>query len=288
MPPLAYLVLGLGLLALAFLHVRRTRRRARRAALMREPLPAEWLAILRTNIRLYRRLPEELKTRLHAQVRIFLAEKSFEACGALEEVTDEMRVTIAGQACLLLLNGRNGSFADLRSILLYPDDFRPERRSRWGPEDEGDFPVPIKDDEPLLGESWNTGSVLLSWSSVRAGARGECDGINVVLHEFAHQLDHGNGDIDGAPALADGAGYARWARVMEEAYARLGKRSRRGQHTVMDPYGATDPGEFFAVATEAFFESPLDLRREDAALYGELRAFYGLDPAEWDSRNGLP
>ncbi len=254
---------------------------------MRRPLPVEWMRILEDKVWLYRRLPKELKGILHGYLQVFIAEKNFEACGAVCEVTDEMRVTIAGQACLLLLGGRNGDFGDLHSILIYDEDFVPRRRSRWGPEDQGEFPEPPDDEEPLLGESWSTGSVLLSWASVLEGARNPSDGVNVVLHEFAHQLDQNNGENDGAPGLGDGAGRARRAKVLERAYERHVERTRRGRSTVMDPYGATDLGEFFAVATETFFEKPQALRREDRALYGALRDFYGVDPAEWGMEKGL-
>lgn len=281
MHPLFFIALGaLVSVVGCFLWLRR-RHRVWKVNLMRRPLSAEWIGILEENVCLYRRMPADLKTLLHGYLQVFVAEKNFEACGALEAVTDEMRVTIAGQACLLLLGGRNGSYADLHSILIYGDDFVPLRRSRWGPEDDDDFLESPEDEEPLLGESWNTGSVLLSWASVLEGGRNASDGVNVVLHEFAHQLDQVNGGIDGAPGLADGARHARWAKVMDRAYRRHVDRTGGGCPTVMDPYGATDPGEFFAVCTETFFEKPRALRREDRALYEELRDFYGMDPAAW-------
>jgi len=161
------------------------------------------------------------------------------------------------------------------------------RRSRWGAGDEGFEDLDEAGEGPLLGESWNTGSVLLSWASVLEGARDPEDGVNVVLHEFAHQLDQLNGDVDGAPGLADGGRHARWAEVMRRAYDRHVASTRRGRRTALDPYGATDPGEFFAVATEAFFETPRALRREDAALYGQLREYFAVDPAEWEAEKGL-
>jgi len=280
--PLAFFALGALVITLAWFLVAHRRHRMWREALMRQRPSSETLALLERNVPVYRRLPEGLRERLHGYLQVFLAEKNFEACGTLRLVTEEMRVTIAGFACLLLLGGRNGSYADLHSILVYEEDFVPVRHSRWGPEEDGYF-EPEEEDEALLGESWNTGSVILSWASVLKGTRGEGDGVNVVLHEFAHQLDQGNGDVDGAPELADAARQGRWARIMERAYDRHVSRTRKGWHTVLDPYGATDPGEFFAVATEAFFEKPRAMRRENAALYGELQDFYGVDPAEWEA-----
>jgi Mlc titration factor MtfA (ptsG expression regulator) len=201
---------------------------------------------------------------------VFLDEISFEACGGLPEVTDQMCLVIAAQACLLLLESGYEDFGRLRSVLIYPDAYQ-------AGDDDGSGDV-------RLGESWQTGSVVLSWQSVVEGARNPEDGRNVVLHEFAHQIDQFDGDADGLPLLKRKGDYRKWAEAFNVSYELLCERVNAGRKTVLDPYGATNPAEFFAVATETFFEKPKQLQREHAAVYAELRAFYGLDPVTWDDQ----
>jgi Mlc titration factor MtfA (ptsG expression regulator) len=192
---------------------------------------------------------------------------AFEACGGLEEVTEEMRLVIASQACLLLLESGYKDFGLLRSILIYPDAY--VVRDEFGTEDVH------------LGESWETGSVVLSWRNVAEGARDPEDGLNVVLHEFAHQLDQADGGADGVPILKRRGEYREWAEVFTACYDLLCKRVNRGERTVLDDYGATNPAEFFAVATETFFEEPGQLKRAHRDVYEALQRFYGLDPLAW-------
>ena len=206
-----------------------------------------------------------------------MTEKNFEPCGGLAEVTAEMKLVIAAQAAVLLLElPRHGFFPRLKSILVYPGAFHdPGRR---------DFDLPEAEDRGvLLGESWDTGSVILSWDSVVAGGRSADDGMNVVMHEFAHQLDLGNGEVDGVPLLRSRAAYLSWAEVFGREFTKLIEASEKrvGQEPLLDPYGATDPCEFFAVVTETFFEDPEDLAFEHPDLYAQLRDYYGLDPASW-------
>ena len=132
-----------------------------------------------------------------------------------------------------------------------------------------------------LGESWMSGSVVLSWESVKQGSRNEEDGLNVVIHEFAHQLDQFNGVADGLPVLKDRKDYPEWASVMRASFKALLERVAKGRKTVLDDYGATNPAEFFAVATETFFEKPRQLEDKHPELYGQLKRFYGLDPLHW-------
>lgn len=200
-------------------------------------------------------------------MHVFLAEKNFEACGGLPEVTEEMRLAIAAPACLLIARRPNDYYERLRSILVYPDVFTV--RDEWGMEDE------------RLGESWGTGSVVLSWESVLQGDRNPEDGLNVVMHEFAHQLDQADGAADGVPPLEDGEDFGRWSRAFLPAFDDFCERVAAGQRTVLDDYGAESPAEFFAVATETFFERATEMKLEEPTIYAELSAFYGMDPASW-------
>ena len=255
-------------------------RRQRRSQLRTHEFPASWSEVLREDFPLYQTLPAELRERLQGLVLIFLDEKSFEACGGLDEVDERMRVLIAAQACVLLLGlGNHGHYPGLRSVLVYPGAFHDARRKT--------FELPDEDDrQARLGESWTTGSVVLSADSVVAGARNDDDGMNVVMHEFAHQLDQADGVGDGAPILQqsadfDGDDYDDWARVLGENYQQMLDDIFERRRPILDPYGATNPAEFFAVATETFFEEPERLKREAGELYAALQKFYGTDPVEW-------
>jgi len=263
-------VLGLACWPVAA-HLRRLRRRKR---LLDQPLSLRDQAILQGNVPLYRRLPEGLRRSLHGLIQVFLAEKRFIGCGGLE-VTDEMRLTIAAQACMLLLNRPGRFFPKLRTIYLYPSAFV-VRHAR------SDGLIETEDREVLAGESWHRGPVVLAWDEVRRTAADPRDGHNVVLHELAHQLDQEDGVVDGAPVLENRSSYRSWARVLGAEYAALRAADRARRPTVLDDYGATDPAEFFAVATEAFFEKPREMAGRHPELYEQLQAFYHLDPAAWN------
>jgi MtfA peptidase len=241
----------------------------RRAQILEGPFPVEWRAILERNVRLVSRLDAAEKETLENDVRIFLAEKHFEGCGGLE-LTDEMRVTIAGQACLLLLHlEEKDVFPTVESVLVYPSAYKAPRVARPG--------GIVVDDVPRAGEAWQQGTMVLAWDEVVRAAHGHRH--NLVLHEFAHALDQEDGSADGAPVLPTRAMYGPWARVLGAEYAELVRAIRDGHPTSLDPYGATSPAEFFAVVTEAFFERPRDLRGRHPALYEQLRTFYRQDPA---------
>ncbi len=244
------------------------------AQVIREPFPKEWEETLLRNVVLYRHLPAVLQKQLHDDVRIFLSEKRFEALGGLE-MSDEIMVTIAGQACLLLLNRENRDFPGLVSILVYPDAYIVEETRPVGGGVYAEGP------SVRLGESWGRGSVVLAWDNVKQGGLNTEDGHNVVLHEFAHQLDQEDGVADGAPILGEKSSYAVWARIMSEEFELLRLASEHHRKYVFDEYGATSPAEFFAVATETFFEKPLQLSKKSPDLYAELREFYNVDPVEW-------
>ena len=270
--PLAFLILFF-IALVGFVAGRRRLRQIHRQEVRAEPFPDTWRAILKRNMKLYARLPPALREELHGHLQVFLAEKHFEGCGGLE-LTDEMRVTIAAQACLLLLNRRVDPYPKLGSILVYPGAYRPRRMAGPGLRHE-----PM--DTVRLGESSSRGAVVLAWEAVQPDPEGSAEPRNLVLHEFAHQLDQEDGVADGAPLLERPASYSTWAQVLSREYAALKERAESGEPTLLDAYGATNPAEFFAVATETFFEKPLEMRREHPELYEELRGYYNLDPAEW-------
>lgn len=261
------------LLAATFLIVRRLSRLARRKRLTATPFPEARRQIVEKNVPLYSRLPDALKQQLHGSINVFLDEKRFEGCGGLE-ITDEIRVTIAAQACMLLLNRKTTCFAKLRTIMVYPHTYVAKIVS-------SDGRVTIEGRSVRLGESWQDGPVVLAWDSVTGGTSNIADARNVVLHEFAHQLDQEDGTADGAPILEHRSAYVAWARVLGREYAALQKSKKAHRRSVMRKYGATNPAEFFAAATETFFEKPKQMHKRHPELYDELRDYYKLDPLEW-------
>jgi Mlc titration factor MtfA (ptsG expression regulator) len=267
-------------LVIAWLIFQPALRERRRGRLRAAPFPHEWRAILRRRFPRYATLPFDVRRELERLVAVFLAEKDFIGCAG-QEVDDEVRVTIAAQACMLLLGREPGYFPGLATILVYPGAFVVERLR---PEPSG---VLQETRQALSGESWSHGQVVLSWEDVLQGAADPADGRNVVIHEFAHQLDQEKGYANGAPLLRGRNRYERWSRVLGEEFARLRERSAwgsaaPGEPALLDPYGATDPAEFFAVASEAFFERPADLAAAHPALYAELAGYYRVDPRNWN------
>lgn len=246
----------------------------RRKALRAKPFPSAWREILKRRVPYVRLLPADLQLRLKQHIQVFLAEKAFIGCNGLQ-ITDEMRVTIAAQACLLILNRPSASYPALRQILLYPDSFVVERDHTDG------TGVAHRARRVLAGESWSEGQVILSWQDTLHGAAFVDDGQNVAIHEFAHQLDQETGSANGAPLLARRAHYQRWSRVLGAEFSALQARAARGEASLFSDYGATDPAEFFAVISEVFFEQPAAMAETHPDLYRELRQFYQLDPLSW-------
>jgi Mlc titration factor MtfA (ptsG expression regulator) len=244
----------------------------RRRSILTEPFPPAWTDILRRDMPFYACLTEEEQSRLRDLLHIFISEKNWEGCGGLE-LTDEIKVAIAGQACLLILNLDREIYPNVETILVYPTAFIAKRPSVSG---DG-----VVDESPqgLLGEAWSTGPIVISWADVRSGGLNPEDGRNVVYHEFAHKLDLRDGSADGVPRLADDAQYETWASVMSAEYADLVKKAEHGQKSLLDPYGAVNAGEFFAVATECFFEKSVRMRKTHPDLYEVLSGFYRQDPA---------
>ncbi len=244
----------------------------RRESLLQTPLPAEWHAIITRNIPYVALLPAADRDELSGHIQVFLAEKKFEGCGGLE-ITDEIRVTIAAQACILLLHRQTDYFSKLLSILVYPSTYVvPGGRQMGGG-------LVDASPEARLGESWVSGVVVLVWDSVLAGTRDMHDAHNVVLHEFAHQLDQEDGASDGLPILPHRSMHVAWARVLGHDFDELVRETSHHHRDVINRYGATNAAEFFAVVTEAFFEKSKQLRTKHPALYDELRQFYCQDPA---------
>jgi MtfA peptidase len=248
------------------------KRRIKQLAIM--PFPEDWKSILEKNVSIYRYLPDALREQLQSDIKIFTAEKNFEGLGGLE-ITDEIKVTIAAEASLLLLNRKNSDYPGLSSILVYPSAYVAKQKTVV------DGGVNIEEKSVRLGESWQHGSVILAWDNVKQGAINTHDGHNVVLHEFAHQLDQEDGMSDGAPILENRSSYATWARILSREFEQLKFNVAHHKKSVMDKYGATNPAEFFAVATETFFEKPMQLKKKAPDLYNELKNFYKIDPAEW-------
>lgn len=251
----------------------------RRARLDRQPFPAAWETIVAQRLPFYTRMPAELKRTLQNRIKHFIADKNFYGCAG-QYVDDNVRVSIAAQASLLVLNRPGDDYADLHAILVYPSEFM----VRHDGVDEHGL---VSDDEHILaGESWNNGRIVLSWDSVEHGASDFRDGHNVVLHEFAHQLDHQSGATNGAPLLGKRSAYQRWSEVFSAEFDRLQALAMapdvtHHQDEVLDLYGATNPAEFFAVATEAFFEKPGALAERHPELFEQLYQYYRLDTREW-------
>jgi Mlc titration factor MtfA (ptsG expression regulator) len=251
----------------------------RRRQLLATPFPAEWLDYLRTNVTYYAYLTEAERARLRDDLRVFVVEKHWEGCRGLT-ITDEIQVTIAAQACLLLLGLEHDYFGRVKSILVYPTRFATPVREVL---ETGEV---VEGKAVTLGQAQYRGAVVLAWDEVLAD--GQCPGEgNTVFHEFAHQLDFLDGLFDGTPPLESPQQVRRWAKVMTAELDRLRRAADRGRPTLLDPYGATNEGEFFAVATECFFEKPAALAREHPALYDLLRAYYHQDPAQrWPGLEG--
>jgi MtfA peptidase len=243
-------------------------RDAARQRLMETPLPPHWRRILEEDVRLYRRVPQELREKLDGFIQVFLAEKRFEGCQG-QQVTDDVRVTVAGLACMLILGHNRGIYPKLETILVYPGAYvgRDKKRLESGAVVEGDI---------RAGESWTRGPVVLAWEDAQAEASGEDIGHNVIVHEFAHQLDQEDGFADGQPADADED--AEWQHVLEEEFA---DAEESYEEEPLDEYGQESMAEAFAVASEAFFEVPDELLEHHPRLYSKLKKYYGLDPAAW-------
>jgi Mlc titration factor MtfA (ptsG expression regulator) len=294
------LVAAAGLVVLTWLLAVPWLRNQRRRRLEALPLDERLRRAIERNVPLVRRLPSDARSRLEGLVNAFLADKRFVGCNGLV-MTDEVRATIAAQASLLLLGRPRSRYAALREILVYPTPF-------WVDED-------IQDDDGLVtrrrhmlsGQSWDSSRIIVSWQDVMETVQWPGEGYNVVLHEFAHYFD-AEGEPCAEPTARDGGGRGdraesneriqrgrpgdgesgssgpeSWRERLSAEFDRLAHQVDDGEETFLDPYGAEDEAEFFAVATEEFLERPAEFERAEPHLYRLLRQYYGIDPASWSS-----
>lgn len=248
----------------------------RRRKLLAEPFPPAWQAILDARVKLFSSLSPTEQQGLRNRMRIFIAEKDWEGCGGLA-MTDEIRVIIAAQACVLTLGVADYHFEHVETVLVYPSEWVPPPQFQKG---AGGI-VTEGSDALHLGEHWQHGPVILAWDQVERDAQHPQGGINVVYHEFAHHLDGLDGFVDGVPPLDSPAERRRWMRVTEQEYDRLVEMSEAGQATLLDQYGASSMAEFFAVSTECFFTRPVAMQRRHPELFEILSEFYKQDPRRW-------
>jgi len=252
-------------------------KQGRRRRLRARPFPQEWLKLIQRHAVFFHKLSGSDRVELLGHIQVFLTEKRFEGCGGFA-ITDEVRVTIAAQACLLLLHRRTDYFPGLLTILVYPLTYMVQEDHQIGPHvwEEGTV--------SRLGETGRRmGSLVLAWAAVKHGAADPSDGKNVVLHEFAHQLDYENHAADGVPGLATREQQSAWSEVMGSEFASLRAADETGIPTLLDTYGATDPAEFFAVSVEAFFEQPRALRARHPRLYAELQTYFQQSPVDYSA-----
>ena len=260
-------------------------RRRRRRRLLAEPFPEEWRRAIEREVSLWRAVPAAAKPKLEDDLRCFVAERSWEPCGGLE-LTEPMCAVIAAQASILTLGRSVDAFDHVRSILVYPNVFHvPDVY-----EDEAGVVTEELDERE--GEAWQWGTVVLSWQDVLRDAR-TLNGRNLVLHELAHQLDLLDVLQQAYPESTGGGDrHQRWIETFLDAYDSFAERVDRGRRVkALDAYGAEDEAEFFAVATESFFERGAYLKRHQPDLYEVLAAYYAQDPASWDlprSRAPIP
>lgn len=276
MPTFIKILLYSLLFIIPMLMIRRIKhnRNIRRNEIAKQRLNNKQRAQLTEDFPLYSRLPHHLQQELEGLIHIFIAEKAFDPCGGLEEVTPHMQRVIAAQACILLLRKPHNLYSKLRTIRLYPDTY---------------IAIGENGEESIrLGESWSTGSIVLSWASVVSGGRNSEDGHNVTIHEFSHQLDQADGAGDGVPTLQTRGCYREWATIMRPEFETLIKRSAANKRTVIDSYGAANPAEFFSVATETFYEKPEQLQKKHAKLYDILVKYYGVKPHQWENQTHPP
>lgn len=247
---------------------------ARKAKLLKTPLLPEQHAVVSKAVPLTSRLPHTLQERFEGRINLFLDQINFIGCDGLD-VTEEMRLVIAAQASFLVINKENRWYDTLRTVMLYPDAFTSKQTSHEGH-------VETRKNQARLGESWQRGPVVLSWKHSAYGAFLDTDGHNVVMHEFAHQLDEQTGVTDGAPLLDRDHKASDWAEAFQDAFGRHKRSTGAGHKTVIDPYGATNPAEFFAVVVEVFFEQPEKLFDDEPEIYKQLAKYFRIDPANWE------
>ncbi|QYK02466.1 zinc-dependent peptidase [Shewanella psychrotolerans] len=269
-----FIILILSATAISYIWFKPAYIKRKRQLITKMPFPSEWRAILKRRMPYFRFLPTDLQLQLKQHIKVFIAEKQFIGCQGII-IDDEMRVTIAAQACLLLLNRETDYYPKLKQILVYPSLFIANHQQH-------DTNGVIWEKQNILsGESWEFGKVILSWHTAVEDAAQPFDGHNVVIHEFAHQLDQEDGYSNGAPILASSQDYAQWSSIMAKEYASLQYKANHQEFSIFNYYGATNPAEFFAVVTETFFEKPIEFSQLHPILYQQMSHFFKLDPVNW-------
>ncbi len=252
-----------------------------RKKLTQVPFPPAWEEIVRRNVTHYCMLNDDERAHLQALIQVFIAEKFWEGAGGLT-LTDEILVTISAQACLLLLNLPHNYYQNVLTIIVYPSTVVPPRRK------PGFFETPLAPVEgvhPIIGQAFQQGPVIIIWDAALHGGRHPELGHNVVYHEFAHKLDMLDGAADGTPPLRDRAEYRDWVQTCSREYLRLKHDAERGKKSFLNAYGAASEAEFFAVATEQFFDQPHLMIKHAPDLYRVLKEYYRQDPAKRWGRN---
>jgi Mlc titration factor MtfA (ptsG expression regulator) len=245
----------------------------RRNKIRKQPFPKKWREILRRNVPYFYNMPADLQLQLKQHLLVFIDEKDFMGFEGIQ-INDEIKVTIAAQACLLLLNRDTNYYRKLKSIYVYPEAFVTKHPTK-------DAAGVVHEQRRVLsGESWELGKVILSWKDTKDGAKIIDDGRNVVIHEFAHQLDQETGSANGAPFLKH-KNRRCWSEVLSKEFDVLQSQTQRGEASLLDKYGATNPAEFFAVSSEVFFEQPQDMQEIHPQLYSQLQGLYQIHPALW-------
>jgi hypothetical protein len=245
-----------------------------RKKLISQPFPPDWRKIIKRNIPSFRLLPTDLQLKLTQRIQIFMAEKPFIGCGGLI-ITDEIRVTLATQACMLIINRPDYHYPNVHQVLVYPGAFVVNRSHT------DNIGILQNHSQVLSGESWAHGQVILSWQDALEGAAIIDDGRNVVIHEFAHQLDQDKGYANGAPNMLGHEHYPRWSQTLGTEFSKLQAQVADDLPSLFGAYAASNPAEFFAVASEVFFEQPRRMATEHPELYVEFRRYYRLDPQSW-------
>ena len=246
----------------------------RRKKLTQVPFPPAWEDIVRRNVAHYCMLEDHERAHLRSLIQVFAAEKHWEGAGGLE-LTDEIRITISAQACLLLLGLPHNYYRNVKSIIVYPSTVvTPQHKPGFFEHSAG--PVALK--QPIIGQAFQRGPVILCWDAGLRGGRHPEDGHNVIYHEFAHKLDMLDGTADGTPPLRDRTEYRDWVRICSDEYLRLKQNTQKGKKSFLNAYGATNEAEFFAVATEQFFDQPRLMVKHAPSLYRVLQEYYRQDP----------
>jgi hypothetical protein len=242
---------------------------------MQEPFPPAWEEIIHRNVAHYCMMDDAERDHLRALIKVFVVEKDWEGCGGLE-LSDEIRITISAQACLLLLGVPHNYYQNVETIIVYPSTVVPPQHKL------GFFETalePIEESHPIIGQAFQQGPVIIIWDAALHGGRHPELGHNVIYHEFAHKLDMLDGAADGTPPLRDRAEYRDWVYTCSHEYLRLKHDAERGKKSFLNSYGATSEAEFFAVATEQFFDQPLLMVKHAPELYRVFKEYYRQDPA---------